>query len=777
MRNPKPFTLPRAVVRRILRSAPGRALPGDRALVTLEPGTIGFLETRLGDGEIPLGSGYQAPYNIPFGLAATAAYAVAGPPEAPDASWTGRDFDLVWHGTATATDPLEAEAELLGLDPGLAIVALKARTRAGRPLLEGTLRLAAVAAGRAVPSALLASSAPPPLVRPNGPGLDPKRGLQVVEVFSPPVLWLGEEAAIAVTVANPGEWAQEIEVVATPPLGFGVSFPRGERQRITVAPREVSRLCLPLRADRPDAVNRGEPWPVHLRITGEQLAESPVVAISIHDPAPREPTCVFMTTGTPFTGRSATGESAAITGQLSAASRPALRAGDDDLCRSLDHVAERFNAEISHFVPAATLTPFEPPPAAAASHEYAPHYPGEAPGAAPALTDRPVAPTLLALHPAPSGGDQPSPALVADALDVRAVLAGEQLHLTRISDGSPVIPEPFAVFRETDLLRPEEDERWLRNVMAALASRHQATIVICLPLSDGGAAGAANAAGDALPARFERLLSRLRDQHPNLHCTTLGEALLAWLDRFTPAPLAFVDPRFGAQEAEGGRCSLPITVLGRGIAVADEAPRTISVRLPAFVDPSPLDTVEILDGDTLLARENEPAAGWAAARLAFPYSPARAMPQLRFRPRIPPSDSPWGVPSRALSDRRREKPEPLQPPLFRLVPPHDGIYSTDLLRLLMNPIAGHAEPLGRRLHPLGVFLMGICMTEALAAEGDPDPGSEGRRVSRLALRWRHPCPEDGTVIARRTRLDTGIFAVTLYDQTGRLLCESMVWLH
>ncbi|NLN12149.1 MAG: hypothetical protein GX178_11145, partial [Acidobacteria bacterium] len=408
MRNPKPFTLPRAVVRRILRSAPGRALPGDRALVTLEPGTIGFLETRLGDGEIPLGSGYQAPYNIPFGLAATAAYAVAGPPEAPDASWTGRDFDLVWHGTATATDPLEAEAELLGLDPGLAIVALKARTRAGRPLLEGTLRLAAVAAGRAVPSALLASSAPPPLVRPNGPGLDPKRGLQVVEVFSPPVLWLGEEAAIAVTVANPGEWAQEIEVVATPPLGFGVSFPRGERQRITVAPREVSRLCLPLRADRPDAVNRGEPWPVHLRITGEQLAESPVVAISIHDPAPREPTCVFMTTGTPFTGRSATGESAAITGQLSAASRPALRAGDDDLCRSLDHVAERFNAEISHFVPAATLTPSEPPPAAAASHEYAPHYPGEAPGAAPALTDRPVAPTLLALHPAPSGGDQPS---------------------------------------------------------------------------------------------------------------------------------------------------------------------------------------------------------------------------------------------------------------------------------------------------------------------------------------------------------------------------------
>jgi len=111
------------------------------------------------------------------------------------------------------------------------------------------------------------------------------------------------------------------------------------------------------------------------------------------------------------------------------------------------------------------------------------------------------------------------------------------------------------------------------------------------------------------------------------------------------------------------------------------------------------------------------------------------------------------------------------------VPPHDGIYSTDLLRLLMNPIAGHAEPLGRRLHPLGVFLMGICMTEALAAEGDPDPGGEGRRISRLALRWRHPCPEDGTVIARRTRLDTGIFAVALYDQTGRLLCESTVWLH
>jgi hypothetical protein len=69
------------------------------------------------------------------------------------------------------------------------------------------------------------------------------------------------------------------------------------------------------------------------------------------------------------------------------------------------------------------------------------------------------------------------------------------------------------------------------------------------------------------------------------------------------------------------------------------------------------------------------------------------------------------------------------PPLLRVRaprivagPPHVEVaFEPDVLRLLMHPVAGHAEPLGRRAHPLGNAPVGAALTAALVAAGDPDP--------------------------------------------------------
>jgi hypothetical protein len=50
----------------------------------------------------------------------------------------------------------------------------------------------------------------------------------------------------------------------------------------------------------------------------------------------------------------------------------------------------------------------------------------------------------------------------------------------------------------------------------------------------------------------------------------------------------------------------------------------------------------------------------------------------------------------------------------------------DVLRFLMHPVAGHDEPLGRRLHPMGGFALSMALS---AAGGTP---------RRAKLRWHKP---------------------------------------
>lgn len=99
-------------------------------------------------------------------------------------------------------------------------------------------------------------------------------------------------------------------------------------------------------------------------------------------------------------------------------------------------------------------------------------------------------------------------------------------------------------------------------------------------------------------------------------------------------------------------------------------------------------------------------------------------------------------------------------PLLRLGPPRvlasgartELAFEPDLLRLLLHPVAGHTEPLGRRLHPLGGAPLGAALTAALVAAGEPDPDRpSGTRIQRADATWLLPLSADEPFIARTRR--------------------------
>ncbi len=62
----------------------------------------------------------------------------------------------------------------------------------------------------------------------------------------------------------------------------------------------------------------------------------------------------------------------------------------------------------------------------------------------------------------------------------------------------------------------------------------------------------------------------------------------------------------------------------------------------------------------------------------------------------------------------------------------EWVYPGDLFHLLVNPVAGNAHPLGRRLHPYGRFSEGIAVDAALKLFGSTV------RPARIDLQWVRP---------------------------------------
>jgi hypothetical protein len=208
--------------------------------------------------------------------------------------------------------------------------------------------------------------------------------------------------------------------------------------------------------------------------------------------------------------------------------------------------------------------------------------------------------------------------------------------------------------------------------------------------------------------------------------------------------------------------------------LSNENPAEVRVSVPPFVDPGEIEWVRVCDGEAVLAELRQARADSRPDLLVTLTSTdlclrlrvqvkEQAVAELAARfEAIPPP-------------RFVELAEPRRAPLLQVRPGEQGRYTTDLLRLLMHPVAGHAEPLGRRLHPLGVLAMGICMTEGLAAAGQFAAFQPGRLlVRKLTLRWRKAIPMDASLRASSHQREAGVWGVQLRDQTGAVICDSAV---
>jgi hypothetical protein len=98
-----------------------------------------------------------------------------------------------------------------------------------------------------------------------------------------------------------------------------------------------------------------------------------------------------------------------------------------------------------------------------------------------------------------------------------------------------------------------------------------------------------------------------------------------------------------------------------------------------------------------------------------------------------------------------------------------------LLRLLMNPVAAGAEPLGRGIHPMGGFPIAVAACAAAAACGDPQPLSPREwQVEHVRVRFRRPVKQDRPVVGKARLVEVTPDRVrasleTVDQTTGELL--------
>lgn len=864
------FRTPWARIESVRRRVAGKASPGDRATARLGPGAIQLLETAIAGSAFRIGEGYQAPYNVPFGVAATAAYAVIAPAQGSGVSWTGRDIEIEWRAPAGALDTIVAEAVIEEVDEGLACCGISGHTADGCELFTGRLRLTAVRGGRAIPSPLAMPFSRVP--DPAPPRLPGKRLL--VGVIAPPAMEAGQTAPLTIEVANDTEASAEAVISLALPFGHGLSTDHNGEAHVEVPPGSTARRSFPIRADRPHEVNLGRPWPVVVTAALAGTIESHTVEIAVTDPEPGRVLYVLSEDCETFDGGPRTGDYGSELAALGNANNfmdpEEYRVQMIDKPARMNAIADRHGAKWTHFWCAPQR--FAADWAAAQSstgewsklaadldqsiqagslrHEYAPHihYDYE--------PDSKLPPQPRLVYDAPTDGILPNDYYDPDtnrrhhwhdwdgsgrgisnlkalgdltALDTKAGSLYKSLrYLSRLQAQRryPLIArlggfdfgvtaedqETSTAAFEANGLRAGSDARFLdgraprgtelywcdpgdrtKEAQSLEAVRlAQLAVAYETDFSDSGAMNrwfaqtieavrgpgvrVMHAMTHAMFLRgvpdpflsldggsFEELdrhLEWVSREHPEVQFATATEAVVEYLDYYTPSLEAFVLPELCAAEPGERRFLYPVRLLGRGIRVDETHPASLRLVAPPWFNAADVENMRLIaDGAPVAQASAFHPGARPAIEVSFKERPAGLWLEITLT-----ADAEF-VP--CASDLV-EPAELERPPLFALSAPEKGRFSTGLLKLLMNPVAGGSDPLGRRLHPLGVFVMGVALSAAI---GEAEPSS---RPVRLRLRWRKPPASDQDLLPRVRLVSGDCYDIRIVDETGDVIADSEV---
>jgi len=839
--------VPRPRVLSVTRSRPDQVTIGDVADARLDPGIIALLES-------PLGAGYQARYNVPIGLATTAAMAVLGP-LTRDVDWAGTGVDIEWLDEPGLNDTVLVEARLEKLSERQSRFSLRARTQSGVGLYRGALRMAALRDGvplgfasREEFAAVRASLAKPP-------GREDGKLLRVAS--APASIPLGKSAVVEIELASGGK------VTAHPPFGAGLSL-EGPHT-LEVAPGGRARFVV--RADRPHEVNLSKPWVLTISAGAESLQ----IPIVVADPNPGRTFYLLTEDCETFDGGPLTGNYA---GAEDLGNHNNFMDPEDYRIQMIlkpnrmNQIAERHGARWTHFYAATQRFGAEWAAKQSATgewdrivremdeavragsrlHEYCPHihfdyepdsrlppqprlvYDTATDGILPNQYYDPVTnPThcyhdwdgtargisyikrlgdwsdldskagslrkyirhlacLQANRRAPlvarTGSYDFGKAPEDQAISTEAYLAnglrgnsdvfrpgaapspgGEMFWCAaenrheRIADLRQARLAEFGITLESDFGSVEEMNRWFAaRREASRGPGVHAILFTCHAMFMAGAPDRFRSLEGGCFDVLDRHLAWVRENHPDVEFATATEALLEFLDYYTPVVEAHAAPLVCGGDPAAGRYEFAVRLLGQGIRVDEAHPATVRIAAPACFSPEDLLELRVRQGGQVIVASSDFDARREATITVTLTSRAPLRLEVVLRPEAVRGALAW------FGSVFHDPPEAPGSDLWRIRPPvAEGgrmHFSSDLVRMLMNPVAGASDPLGRRVHPLGGFAVGAALSAAL---------SGGGKLARLRLR-----------ILREIALDSDLVAeaeghtVWLRDDAGVLVAKAEV---
>ncbi len=252
---------------------------------------------------------------------------------------------------------------------------------------------------------------------------------------------------------------------------------------------------------------------------------------------------------------------------------------------------------------------------------------------------------------------------------------------------------------------------------------------------------------------LDQHLTWVRDRYPSVEFATASEAIMEFLDYYTPTLLAIVEPRLLGGDPENGYFIFGVRLLGRGIHVDPEHPMLLSITAPFCFVPSEIGRLEVKAGKHTIASSEDGHCDITLKTRDIPLT-------VHIEVKMPVNQKVAGF------TRFEDTEETKQRDLLNVQLPVGNYYPSDFLRLLTNPIAGSQDSSLPRLYWRAILLFGASIQQSMEQ-------AEGQRPvkAHTAFETSEDNEEDFTVSA--TRHSSSVEA-SATDTRGQLLVTSKV---
>lgn len=244
--------------------------------------------------------------------------------------------------------------------------------------------------------------------------------------------------------------------------------------------------------------------------------------------------------------------------------------------------------------------------------------------------------------------------------------------------------------------------------------------------------------------KLDRHLDNVKKNYPDVKFGTASEVIIEFLDYYTPTAKAVItNPRSISTNFD--TLIYPIRILGKGIPISQENPIKLTVQAPAFLDPDEIISLTVMEKGVPVAnskpgKDRIPELEFIAIDHNGYDLDIKISPDIKYSFNIENNVGIISLPAISFSISNSHQfidwPESDAPDIFKLRKPHlirkkvadehkhteGDIYEwhipSDLFQILINPIGGSKELIGRRFHPYGRFTEGAGIYSGLQILGN-----------------------------------------------------------